>query len=284
MKKLACVALGLAVVSVGQAQDPVQVLPQGEVISRVLGGARDAPNPVPTRIETAYYGENLNTPILYVDCYIGGESTSAIRVTGGEPGETVALFCATEPAEVILPWGVFLVSPACEVIPGVFDDEGCFYAPINLGDRGLIGQTLYFQAGVLRDDIAMLSWGFKLRFANGNPQPALNYEGPAAQAIPCKGLNKFLPTMYTLLLRFEAPASYELFVNDVVYIDWTAGKIMVYATLKSPGPPTGENQWHRAVAPLGPYPTLDVEVWVNLDHGDPCAGPYQLAAVVDLDY
>jgi hypothetical protein len=288
-------ACALAVAGVVSAQEPWsghKLRPPGEAqvaVAPVKGEwvAKDRvidwPNPVPTRIESTHYGVGLNNTGLDIDCFIWGEDTSMIRVTGGKPEAPAVLFCAVEPAEIKLPWGMVLVSPECVAIPGWFDRDGCFDMPVNLGRRELCGQTFYFQALELPRgaDIPRLSWGFKVRYARGNAQPAdvLRIE-PAMQAILCKSVSPLIPTLYNVLIRFEAAESHVLSVEDVYQEE---GKTLVYVSLLSPGGPWGANRWHRAVADLGPFPQPEVEVWVTVNHGGPCLLS-KLGAVVKTEF
>jgi hypothetical protein len=285
-------ACALAVAGVVTAQEPWpghKVRPQGAPVATAPATGEwvardrvvDRHNPVPVRIETSYYGEKIKPNPLYIDCSIFGEE-SCVRVVGGEPGAPAMLLCATEPGEIKMPWGVILVPPSCVVVPGHFDKYGCFEMPVNLGRKEYCGHTIYFQALELADKAEpRLSWGFKLRFARGNAQPAeVRYTKPAMQALLCKSVRKYLPTAYALLIRFEAAESYALAVEDVYREE---GKNLVCVSMTSLGGPVGPNRWHRAVVDLGLLPEPEVEVWVTLNHGTPCL-LNELAAVVETDF
>lgn len=290
-------ACAVAVAGVVSAQEPYakpghKIQPRGEaqVAAAPVQGewvakdrVVDRPNPVPTRIESTHYGTGLNNTGLGIDCFILGEETSTIQVTGGQPEAPAVIFCAAEADEIPLGWGVVLVSPECVAIPGRFDRDGCFEMPVNLGRKELCDQTFYFQALELPRGDAMprLSWGFKVRYARGNAQPAeVLHKEPAMQAILCKSVSPFIPTLYNLLIRFEAAESYVLAVEDIYH---ERDKTLVYVTLMSPGGPRGANRWHRAVVDLGPFPQPEVEVWVTVNHATPCL-LNKLAAVVETEF
>lgn len=285
-------ACALAVAGVASAQEPwvghkIRP-PEGAVVAGPVTGEwvakdrlADRINPVPTRIETSYYGERAVQNPLYVDCFIWGEE-STVRVVGGEPGAQAFLFCALRPAEIAMPWGVVLVPPDCVTVAGWFDGEGCFEMPVNLGLRELCGTTFYFQALEVAPNAApRLTWGFKLRYARGSAQPAeVQPTEPATQAIMCKAVRKFLPAAYAVLVRFEAAESYVLSVEDVYREE---GKHLIYAHLTSLEGPRGPNKWHREVVNVGVFPEPEVEVWVSVNHGEPCL-VNKLAAVIKTEY
>jgi hypothetical protein len=285
-------ACALAVAGVVSAQEPwsghelqppegaaVAVAPvSGEWVAkdRVV----DLPNPVPTRIETSYYGERLFPNALQIECSIYGEEP-CIRVVG-EPGTPVVLFCAMKADETVMPWGVVLVSPQCVAIPGWFDRNGHFDFPVDLGCSPLCDNTFYFQALQVADAAPpRLSWGFKVRYARGNAQPAeVQYAKPAMQVIPYKAMRDFLPAAYAALIRFEAEESYALTVEDVYRV---AGKQLIYVRMRSPLGPSGPKKWHRAVVDLGWAPEPEVEVWVTVDHAQPFPVS-KLRAVVETEF
>jgi len=293
--KLFAWACALAVVGVVSAQQPWASYkirpPQGAEVAGVITETgewskekvADFRNPVPTRIESSYYGERAVLNPLYIECSTFGDQ-SVVRVVGGEPGAPAFLFCALAPDEIAMPWGVVLVSPDCVTVPGWFDADGVFEMPVNLGQRELCGPTFYLQAlEVAPHAMPRLTWGFKLRYAEGNPQPPeVQQTEPATQAILCKVVKEFLPDCYSVLVRFEAAESYVLTVEDAYRVE---GKHLVYAHLtRLGGPePTEPNKWHRATVNVGVWPEPEVEVWVSVHHGEPCL-MNKLAAVIKTDF
>lgn len=288
-------ACALAVAGVVTAQEPWpghKVRPEGAQVATAPATGEwvaqdrvvDRPNPVPTRIESSYYGERINPNVLYIDCNVFGEQ-STVRVLGGEPGAPVVLFCAAEPGEIKMPWGVVLVPPSSVAVPGYFDKDGCFEMPVNLGRKEYCGHTVYFQALGLADNaLPQLSWGFKVRFAPGNAQPAeVLHTKPAMQAILCKTMREYLPTAYSVLIRFEAAESYALTVDDIYREEGEKGKHLIYVSLLSPGGAWGANRWHRAVVDIGLLPEPEVEVWVTVNHATPCLLT-KLGAVIETDF
>lgn len=226
------------------------------------------PNPVPTRIEGTYFGYQFHPKTaIKLECYIYGDEYSSIRLSGGEPGAEAVLFCADKAELNWTPWGAFLVPTSCVTIPGFFNAEGVFEYPVNLGLRELCEETFYFQGVEWKgDENPVLSWGLALRYAPGNEQPPLVYHEPAMQAILCKTVLEEVAILHSVLIRFEAAASYELSVDDIVYGPGGM-KTKIYVSLSSPGGPFGPNEWHRAAVDIGKRAVTPwVEVWVALDH------------------
>jgi hypothetical protein len=247
--------------------------------------AIDAIHPVPTRVETSHFGEYANPGNgMALQCYVGDER-SAVQVAGGQPDANIVLFCSQQRGQLELPFGTFLLSANCVQVLGVFDDKGVFEMPVDLARSELCGCTFHFQAlevveprvrdsrynpiGHERETVSSwerkltLSDGLSVRYATGNPQPELGHINPPLTAILCKDVGTFIPTLYNLLVRFEAADSYELIVDNVTNLP---GKTEIYVRLKSPGGPSGAIETHRKVVDLGLFPEPIVEVWVGLDH------------------
>lgn len=245
-----------------------------------------AQTPVPVRLESEWTGYG-NSNAIRAECDIFGEVFSSLRLTGGAPGCQAMLYCgvALAPTPMPTPFGDFFISHDCVVIGGVFDADGVFEIPLNLGMRELRGMTLYMQ-GMEITDVApgpQLSWLLTLRFVEGNDQPPLGHHSPAMQAFFCRDVVEEEAVRHALLLRFEAAESYVLTVDKVeTFVD----KVKVYVTLGSIGGPSGANQWHREAFYLtrtaSEVMPPRVEVRVRLDHG--AGGPYRLAAVIDTLY
>jgi hypothetical protein len=287
----------VAVVGVLPCQEPYaghKIRPTGEAQVAVVNNtedwvpvdwAIDVANPVPTRIEVSHFGETVNTENgLTLQCYVG-DDLSCVQVSGGEPNANVVLFCATDRGWTELPFGIFLLSPESVPVPGAFDDRGVFDMPVDLARHELCGCTYHFQAleivePRLRDNRynpfgheretrtfwerkLALSEGLTIRYEHGNPQPELGHFKPPLTATLVKDVGIYIPTMYNLLVSFEAADSYRLFVDNVTNLP---GKTEIYVRLKSPGGPSGDVVTHRKVVDLGPFPEPVVEVWVAMDH------------------
>lgn len=241
-------------------------------------------NPVPVRVESVWYGYRLNPRVLEVGCYIFGEEYTSLRLTGGTPHEQALLLCSFEPAVLPMRFGYLLVSPYCFVAHGVFNSEGVFEFPINLGAQELRGLTLYLQGMDATEAGAPpeLSWGLALRFAEGNAQPVLPYRGPPVQAFFCRDVLEEVPILHSLLVRFEAAQSYELSVEAIVKPPCHS-KVLVFATMESIGGPFGPNVWHRKAVELAKREVPPVvELWVKTEYG--YGGEYELAAVIQTAY
>lgn len=253
---------------------------------RIAPPTSDWPNPVPTRIESVYYGHRENRdPPIRVECSPYGAEFSCVRVTGGTPGAGMVLFCAEAPDSILTSFGTFLVTPGCVTLPGVFDANGIFEYPVNLGRRQLCEHSFFLQAMEVsnKEPGMILSWGLEVRFNEGNAQPpTLEHRSPTMQAMLCRTVLEGVPILHTVLIRFEAADSYVLNVEGVLTFP-TEDTTRIYVSLASPGGPWGANRWHRTAVDVGKGSASSyVEVWVSLDHGG--GAPYRLAAVVETGY
>lgn len=247
--------------------------------------AIDARNPVPTRIESSHFGELVNTGTgMWLQCYVG-DDVSCVRVSGGQPDANVVLFCSLEKSWIEFPFGVFLLSPDCVQVPGVFDDQGLFDLGVDLARHELCGCTYHFQAleivpprvrdyrynpighiretPILTERKLMLSEGLSLTYHHGNPQPPLEHIVPPLTATLHMDVGTFIPTLYNVLLQFEAAESYQVVVDHETSV---GDKTQVFVRLKSPGGPKGEVTTLRKVVDLGLFPQPFIEIWVGMDH------------------
>lgn len=259
---------------------------KGVVGTVVPGTTGEWPNPVPTHVDTRYYGYRANLePPLRVKIWPYEYDRTTMRVDGGNPGTGAVLFCSAAPDAIPTICGMLLVTPNCVVIPGVFDAEGCFDVPINPGQKTLCGSSFYFQAMEVSNlpSAMKLSWGLEVTYREGNAQPRnLTYHRPAMQAIPCRTVLEEIPILHTVLVRFEAAQSYVLTLDGIVY-QAAKDTTKIFVSLTSPGGPVGKNQWHCVGVDVAKRdPPARAEVWVALDHGS--GKTYELGAVVHFDF
>lgn len=267
----ACAPLVLASALVGQ-----EFLPVNPVGDRAV----DAPNPVPTRIVTGHYGTSAVAPLV-VDCNLEGAITSTIRVGNGTPDAGCVLLCAARPDAIATPWGTLLVPLDAIPVFGVFDEDGAFQQPVDLANRELCGETAYFQAIEVGPQ-ATLSWGFKVKFLPGNAQPELQYTGPPLEAVLCKAVSRFIPTLYSTLLHFDVPTHYQSLTVDSVMS--SGGVTTVMAVLTRAAIPTAGTKPLRTVIDLGPFPTPRVEIMVADEKAGAGCLAFALAAVIDTRF
>lgn len=199
-------------------------------------------NPVPTRVKTESYGTPSGTPVphdLVVHLGATEKGESAVRVSGGFPGELAGLIIGIRPTATPLPFeAMLLVDPMWPVF-GAFDSNGRFDFPIGLTDPALLGD-LYFQglhfvvpgSGKPAVVIFQLTDGLKVTIVPGNEQPVLPYSGPPLTATLVVG-GTAGQASYQLLNQIVVPS------NDwslrLAGVDLDAGVTRVYLTLEAPG-------------------------------------------------
>jgi hypothetical protein len=253
------------------------------------------PAPVPTRVRFTTYGEASGTPLPGPELRIRLEAASgatAIRVTGGWPGELAGVLIGRQPASIPLPFeATLLVDPVVPVF-GAFDSEGSFTVPVDFADPTLVGD-IYFQGlhylvpgpGKPAVMVFQLTEGLHVTVVPGNAQPALGYSGP--------------PLTATLVVDASAPEPrFELF-NRIVApsTDWDLrlegvqselGVTRVYLTLEAPNPNLGVLpvlETKRLPVDLGPAVAERIEIHIQQPtRGVPSPQVFQLAAVIETRF
>jgi hypothetical protein len=166
--------------------------------------------------------------------------------------------------------GTLLVSPDVVAVNGVFDGAGCFEQPIDLAKLDLAGQAVYVQAlQMSKTESVSVSEGLSMRFAPGNRQPPLYYDGPPMTAIPCKAIDEYLDqTSYTVLLEFMVRQYSDVRVIDTFAVDDQTQAVVVKLISDRMVPqgtvpmPIAPPKPLRTVLDLGPFPPPVLEVWV----------------------
>ena len=254
-----------------------------------------AQSPVPARVAVEHYGVasgTANTTTLRIEMDARNAEQSTLRVRGGTPGNIAGILIGSSPASLPLPFGMtLLVAPNATPVFGVFDKNGRFALPIDLGDPQRVGQTLYcqgFQFQPPKDPkigiiVFHLSQGMKVGFAKGNAQPNLTYNGPAFTAILMREtLGKDSAPSFAVLSRVLVPtAGYQLRHHGT---QSTGGVTRIYLTLQ----PTNQPQLQvvvskRRFVTLAPRPASKIEVWLNTSPWLPAYARAR-AAVIQRDF
>lgn len=220
-------------------------------------------NPVPTRIETAPYGMSDGMSVaMELDCYLKGPGQPVIRLAGGDAGSTAFLLVGAAPADIRLPWGDILrVTPHAVTVPGVFDGEGKFEMPIDVGKDAYCGNTVYVQGAQIAIDLdkVEVSHGLEITFHDGTVQPdGLNYTGPPATAVLCKARDWFAPPSYGVLVSVDAPyRGWDLQLEHVAHKDEVTEIYLNLAYCMDAAPPVG-------LFDANPVDGLELRKWVEI--------------------
>ena len=231
--------------------------------------AQDRANPVPVRLTSEVYRGQYAIPDsvpakLALHCELGGAYTS-LMVQDADAGAPVILLLATEPAAHYLPGvGTFLVGSEAVPIGGIVGPDGTFKEPVDLARYSLAGQTLFVQALQLPTDRnpAALSEGLHMTFTEGNEQPPIGYTGPALRAIPCKAVDEYIETLYSVLLEFETNRYQDVVVVEVQDVDEETQAIVVQLVPNPNYAVDSPAVKIREVVDMGPFPKPIIEVWV----------------------
>lgn len=261
------------------------------LLGLVLGTAI-AQNPVPTRIGTNLDGQASGVPEP-VSITVGIDAASPtgpqLLLSGGSEGRLALLALGIRPIEQRLEEAILLIEPLITV-PGEFGKEGTLGLPLDLANTAMIGQTWYAQ-GVQYSpppmgEMFQLSARLGVRFAAGNPQPQLFYNGPPLTATLVTKRVQDLAASHEVLSSVLAPTGgYELRLQST---SSAGGVTHVWLTLEAPGPDekvSPEPEIRRVDVPLGGNAEPRIEVAIEQTiRGQLGARVFLLAAVIERDF